>query len=143
MLARGLPRDERFDAILPVPMHWWRRWKRGFNQSELLAAAISRSTAAPVLRELVRRRRTPPQAGLSLEARQDNVKESFRVRRRERVKGKRILLVDDVMTTGSTATACAVALKKAGAASVVLLTLARVDRRWAETPIDAGVPGAS
>jgi len=128
-MAAALPRDERFDAIAPVPLHWWRRWQRGFNQSRLLAQTLSRRTAVPVIKVLVRAHSTATQAGLSNTARRLNVSAAFRCRRPDAVAGKRILLIDDVMTTGSTASACAAALKRAGATRVVLLTVARVDRR--------------
>ena len=128
-LLRSLPRDQAFDLLVPVPLHWLRRWKRGFNQSELLGRVVSRSTGIPVCGALRRVRSTAVQAGLSNTARRRNVSQAFRCHRPEKVRGKRILLVDDVMTTGSTATACARALKRAGAARVVLLTVARADRR--------------
>jgi ComF family protein len=133
LLAAALPRDERIDAVAPVPLHWRRRWQRGFNQSELLARTIARRTGAPVNRALKRVRPTAAQAGLSNTGRKKNVAAAFRCRRRapwsRPLEGRRILLVDDVMTTGSTAAACALALKRAGAARVALLTIARVDRR--------------
>lgn len=128
----AFPRDERFDAIVPVPLHWRRRWQRGFNQSELLARAVARRTGIPVLAALLRVRPTSVQAGLSNTRRRQNVASAFRCRRRlagRGLQGRRILLIDDVMTTGSTAAACAMALKRGGAARVALLTVARVDRR--------------
>jgi len=125
-LLRSLPRDEAFDAIVPVPLHWWRRWNRGFNQSELLARALSRSTGIPVRDALRRTRPTASQAGLSNTARRRNMVQAFRCRREIAVRGKRILLVDDVMTSGATANACASALLAAGAASVDVLVAARV-----------------
>jgi len=138
-LALALPRSQSFDLIVPMPLHWFRSWRRGFNQSALLAAELSRRTGIPV-REAVRRKRaTLSQAGLSNAQRRSNVKGAFALRRGMAVQGKRILLVDDVMTTGATATACAQVLKEAGAASVVLLTVARVDRRWTSP---AAAPGA-
>jgi len=128
-LALALPRDERFDAVVPMPLHWMRRWSRGFNQSELLAREIGRRASVPV-RDLVRRvKATTPQAGLTNAKRRANVSGAFRVRRGASVRGLRVLLVDDVMTTGATASACARVLKQAGAARVALLTIARVDRR--------------
>jgi ComF family protein len=129
-LTAALPRDEQFDAIVPVPVHWRRRWSRGFNQAELLGQALARRTGVPVLNALRRGRSTSAQAGLSNQARRKNVTGAFRSRRTSQaLEGKRVLLIDDVMTTGSTATACAIALKRAGAARVALLTVARVDRR--------------
>jgi ComF family protein len=131
LLLRTMPRDEAFDSIVPVPLHWRREWERGFNQSEVLALELSRTTGLPVHRSLRRVKSTAAQAGLSNSGRRRNVAQAFLCRRADAVKGKRILLVDDVMTTGSTATACARALKSAGAARVSLLTVARADRRLA------------
>jgi ComF family protein len=133
----AFPRDEKFDAIVPVPLHWRRRWSRGFNQSELLASIVARRTGIPVLPALVRARHTAVQAGLSNTARRRNVSHAFRCRRRlpdRKIRGRRILLLDDVMTTGSTAAACARALKRRGAARVALLAIARVDRRLQAGP---------
>ena len=135
LMAAALPRDQRFDAVVPVPLHWWRQWQRGFNQSELLARPLARRCGIPVLRALRRGRATRVQAGLAGSRRRQNVTGAFHVRRPERVRGLRILLIDDVMTTGATASACAAELKRAGAKCVALLTAARVDRR--------GGPGAS
>lgn len=126
-LAAALPRDESFDLVTPVPLHWWRQWERGFNQSELLAATLRRHCGIPLVRALRRTRRTLSQAGLSNTARRKNVAAAFQCR--AEVRDQRVLLIDDVMTTGSTAAACAAALKRAGAKRVTLLTVARVDRR--------------
>jgi len=140
LLAAALPRDERFDAITPVPLHWRRKWQRGFNQSELLARCLAKRCGIPPIETLRRVRPTLTQAGLSNTARRGNVTAAFRCRRDAlragRVAGRRLLLVDDVMTTGSTAAACAAALKRAGAERVALVTVARVDRR-----LDAAVYG--
>ncbi len=114
-MAAALPLDERFDAIAPVPLHWRRQWQRGFNQSELLAKTLSQRSAIPLIKALRRVRSTATQAGLSNTARRRNVATAFDCRRPDAVAGKRILLIDDVMTTGSTAAACAAALKRAGA----------------------------
>lgn len=128
-LAAAIPRDQTFDAIVPVPLHWRRRWQRGFNQSALLARAIARRYGVPVRDALRRKRATATQAGLTNSRRRLNVAGAFVVGSKRDVAGCRILLVDDVMTTGATASACAAALKRAGARHVALLTLARVDRR--------------
>jgi len=129
LLAAAIPRDQRFDAIAPVPLHWRRKWQRGFNQAELLARSLARRSGIPMLRALRRVHSTATQAGLSNTRRRSNVAKAFHVRKNMALAGKRILLIDDVMTTGSTAAACAVALKRAGAVKVSLLTVARVDRR--------------
>ncbi|UUX51691.1 ComF family protein [Nisaea acidiphila] len=116
-------------VILPVPLHPWRRIRRGFNQSAGLAAALARITG---LRwdalSLERVRSTPSQGGLGRLARRENVRAAFAVRhsRRQRLAGRNLLLVDDVWTSGATADACIRACRKAGAARVDLLTLARV-----------------
>jgi ComF family protein len=132
LLAAALPRHERFDAIVPVPLHWRRRWQRGFNQSELLARGVARKWRIPVVRALRRLRYTVTQTGLSNSARRQNVAAVFGARRN--LNGQRILLIDDVLTTGSTAAACANALHRAGAARVTLLTVARTDRRQPAIP---------
>lgn len=129
-LVRALPRERRFDAVIPVPLHWRRRWQRGFNQSELLARIIARKRSIPLLKALRRTSATRAQAGLSNAQRRDNVAGVFGARRR--LSGMRVLLIDDVMTTGATLGSCARVLKRAGAKSVVVLSLARVDRRFTE-----------
>lgn len=129
MILSVLPRETRFDMVVPMPLHWARQWKRGFNQSELLARVVSRRTGIPLIRAVRRRRATPPQAGLSNAQRRTNVAGAFRIRKRSPMRGRHVLLVDDVMTTGATLSACASALKRAGAGRVTVLTLARVDRR--------------
>jgi ComF family protein len=129
-LRQTLPRDERFDFIVPMPLHWTRAWRRGFNQAALLAAEVSRGTGIPVLRQVRRAHRTAPQAGLTRAGRRSNVRGAFTPARNALpLEGKRILLIDDVMTTGATAAACARAIKKTGASFVALLTVARADRR--------------
>ena len=131
LLAQALPRELSFDAIVPMPLHWRKRWQRGFNQSELLAREIGRRWHVPV-RALVRRRKsTMPQAGLTSAQRRKNVEGAFKSGKRSPLKGMRLLLIDDVLTTGATASACARALKRAGAAQVTFLALARRDRRAA------------
>lgn len=137
LLNRALPLDEEgehFDAIVPVPLHWRRRWQRGFNQSAILARFVARDRGIPVIRALRRVRPTATQAGLTNSNRRKNVTGAFRASSSAHLRGKRILLIDDVMTTGSTGASCAAALKRAGAASVTLLTLARVDRRFVPSP---------
>jgi ComF family protein len=130
-LVRALPRHRPMEAIVPVPMHWRRRWHRGFNQAELLARALSARCGLPVLAgAVIRRSQGPAQAGLSDHERRHNVRASFAVTKPELVRGRHLLLVDDVLTTGATASACGAALKRAGAAGVTVLTLARADRRF-------------
>jgi len=114
------------DLVVPVPLHPRRLVERGYNQAALLAAAAAIELAAPLLaRALVRLRNTPQQAHLDREARLGNVRAAFRVRVPSSIQGRRIVLVDDVATTGSTLTACTEALLAAGAASVTAIVVAR------------------
>jgi competence protein ComFC len=135
LLARALPREQTFDVIVPMPLHWRKRWQRGFNQAELLAREIGRRTQTPVRNALRRVRNTASQAGLTSAKRRDNVSGAFQVKKRMILDGRRVLLIDDVMTTGATAASCARALKRAGAPQVTLLTLARADRRLMFDPL--------
>ena len=121
------------DALVPVPLHWRRQWARRFNQSALLAEIIAKagsgSGALPVTyRALKRVKATPQQVGLSQSARAQNVQGAFRVPPdgRADVAGRRLILVDDVLTSGATMDACARALLRAGAAQVDALVFARV-----------------
>src|SRR5215210_4812771 len=117
------------DALLPVPLHWRRLWARRCNQSALLVKTISAETAVPVADMALRRvKATAQQVGLSKTARAENVQGAFRVakERQHEVAGKRLIVVDDVLTSGATADACARALLRSGAASVDMLVFARV-----------------
>ena len=118
------------DALVPVPLHPVRLFRRRYNQSALLALAIGRTARVPVLPDALQRvRNTPVQGSRSRAARLDNVRGAFRVCRP--VQDRRVVLVDDVMTTGATVEACAAVLLRAGAAHVDVLTLARVVREGA------------
>ncbi|MCU1336927.1 MAG: phosphoribosyltransferase [Bryobacterales bacterium] len=131
LLVHALPRETSFDVIVPMPLHWFKQWQRGFNQADLLAREIGKKWHVPVRNVIRRRRATSPQAGLTNAKRRANVRGAFRVRPGRPLQGMRVLLVDDVVTTGATASACARVLKRAGAAHVSLLALARTDRRAA------------
>jgi ComF family protein len=115
--------------LVPVPLHRTRLWMRGFNQSALVARELSRrlhiATDAFALRRV---RRTPPLKGMSPLQRRKTVAGAFKVFDKSAVAGKIVILVDDVLTTGSTAEACARTLKRAGAARVELVSWARVVR---------------
>ncbi|MGQ0644370.1 MAG: ComF family protein [Elusimicrobiota bacterium] len=114
------------DGVVCVPLHFWRRWRRGYNQAELLAESYCRRAGRRWLPDVLTRcRATPSQTDLRKEERFQNVEGAFAVRKPALVKGRRLLLVDDVCTTGATLEACAAALKAAGARSVDALTVAR------------------
>jgi ComF family protein len=115
--------------LVPVPLHRTRLWQRGFNQSALVARELSRRLGIHADPLALRRvRRTPPLKGVSPLQRRRTVAGAFRVRDKSAVAGKTVILVDDVLTTGSTAEACARTLKRAGAARVELVSWARVVR---------------
>jgi len=136
-LASAIPRDQSFDAVVPVPPTGGGDGSAASNQSALLAQAVARRYGLTVVAALRRQRATAAQAGLTNARRRENVAAAFAVRRNKVVAGRRILLIDDVMTTGATASSCALALKQAGARYVALLTLARVDRRFSAVPFPA------
>lgn len=114
-----------FDLVAPVPLHWWRRWQRGYNQSEAVARELARGIGLPFARLLRRVRATPQQGQPSRTARRANVKGAFRPERRAILSGKTVLLVDDVMTTGSTLHEAARVLLNGGAVSVAVAVVAR------------------
>jgi ComF family protein len=123
-LAAQIGPAPQIDAILPVPLHWRRRWQRGFNQAEIIADELGRRLQLPVhTRWLVRHRATPAQQSLSAAERARNLRGAFALR--HRVVGLRIAVVDDVVTTGHTATEATCQLLAAGAAAVEIWSLAR------------------
>jgi len=116
------------DVIAPVPLHPWRLLRRRFNQSAVLAGRLARAHDKPLILGLRRVRHTKQQVGLAFGERRENVEDAFRVssKRAAALRDKRVLLIDDVITTGATVEACAVALKDVGAAVVDVLAVARV-----------------
>lgn len=130
LMARHLD-GEGEPLLVPVPLHRWRIWRRGYNQSALVATALGKAAGAEVRLDLIRRvRATPPLKAMPPKARHDALRGAFRVEaeRKPEAKGRRIVLIDDVYTSGATANGCARALKRAGAARVDVLCWARVVR---------------
>ena len=127
-LGEKIKEDKRFlgcDFLIPVPLHPSRKRKRGFNQSEILALAISEKIGLPVLKDVLKRKkRTKDQTTLNAKQREENVRGAFSVKNEDRIVDKQIILVDDVMTTGATLKECARNLFEAGAKEVLGLTVA-------------------
>jgi ComF family protein len=131
MARAGADILEGADIVCPVPLHWTRLAWRRFNQSAVLARAAAGIAGKPYVGDLlVRRRRTPQQGDLGVDARRRNVRAAFAVARRHRgrVDGARVAILDDVLTTGATVGECARTLLKEGARAVDVITLARVVR---------------
>lgn len=127
--------------LVPVPLHRWRIWRRGFNQSALIASEVARRTGQAVRNDLIERRKaTPMLGGLGRDARTRALRGAFAVPsdKRSALKGRTVLLVDDVYTSGSTANACARVLKRAGASRVVVLCWARVRKDDIDAPDAVG-----
>ena len=125
LMARHIPPGT--EVLIPVPLHRWRLWSRGFNQAAMIATALARHTGAACdIDALVRVRRTPVLRGLGRRQRQRAVAGVFRVDDRTAIAGRKVVLVDDVYTSGATTTACTTALLRAGAAGVTVACWARV-----------------
>lgn len=129
LIRARLPTIDEDWLVVPVPLHRWRLWKRGYNQAALLASELAKATGAElVVDALVRERATPALGGLGKQARRRVLSGALAVnpRRREHLSGAKVLLVDDVLTSGATTTACVSQLKRAGAEKVVIACFARV-----------------
>jgi ComF family protein len=129
MARAGRELTDGADALVPVPLHWRRLWARRFNQAAALARTISEASGVPVLDDALKRlRATPQQVGLNRTDRASNVQGAFLVPedRQAAVFGKRLILIDDVLTSGATVDTCTRALLRAGAAGVDVLVFARV-----------------
>lgn len=129
-MARHLAGLDMAEVMLaPVPLHRWRLWSRGFNQAALIVRALAKEAGGrPLVDALIRTRRTPPLKQMSARRRRRLVAGAFAVnpRRQAEIRGRHVILVDDIWTTGATAAACAQALRRAGAARIDLLCWARV-----------------
>ncbi|NLO38641.1 MAG: ComF family protein [Ruminiclostridium sp.] len=118
-------KSPKYDIIIPVPIHFRRKQQRGYNQSELLAKNLAKQTKIAFCpRSLTKNMHTPPQSSLGRGERLRNLKSAFRLKNPDTVRGKRVLLVDDVMTTGSTLEHCARVLEEAGATQVDAFVIA-------------------
>jgi ComF family protein len=145
LIAARLPRLEGEWLIVPVPLHRWRLWSRGFNQAALLAREIARLTGAQLLVDgLVRHKRTPMLGGLGRKARARALSGALGVDRKAAgtLKGAQVILVDDVLTSGATSDACVRVLKRAGAAKVIVACFARVIDEAEGTDATNETPGA-
>ena len=119
-------RDAGIDVVTPIPLHWWRRWHRGFNQAERIAEEVAGAFGVPLhAKWLVRVKSAPQHAQSSASARWENIRGAFGVAPRASFAGRRVLLVDDVMPTGATLSEAARVVKAAGATRVVAAVLAR------------------
>jgi ComF family protein len=133
-LLADLVRDDatlcRAEVVVPVPLHETRRRTRGFNQAEVLARGLAGASGRPLFcHTLLKIRRTPPQTGLSRPLRRENLRGAFAVGDPGLLRGRHVLLVDDVLTTGATATECSRELLSAGAKSVAVVTVVAADVR--------------
>jgi len=125
-LVRALLAENHYDALIPIPIDLFKLLEREYNQSELIAALIRREVSIPVwTRTLRKHHRTPSQGSLSREERKTNLHGAFHVFKAEKVRGKALLLVDDIFTTGATAEEAAAVLKQSGARRVDLFAVAR------------------
>ncbi|MDD3694633.1 MAG: ComF family protein [Lentisphaeria bacterium] len=121
--SHGAP--ARPELLVPVPLHWRREMQRGYNQATLIAEFLSREMKIPCLEALTRKRKTAQQAGLSREERMRNLKNAFALKNNISVKGRSILLLDDVLTTGNTLQEASRVLLQAGAAELSVICIAR------------------
>lgn len=122
---RGITLPQDF-LLIPVPLHWFKERERGFNQAEALAKALGEKLDLKVRRNLLSRTKyTDSQTGLSKKKRRENVRGAFKVVDKKKVKGQKIILIDDVCTTGATLEACCQILKRNGARAIWALTFAK------------------
>ncbi len=124
------------ELVVPVPLHWRRRLQRGYNQAEVIARPVAKQLSIPLCQALARRKATSPQTGLPRAERKKNLAGVFRPAKPATIDGRRVLLVDDVFTTGATLGAAAAALRESGAQVVYALTVARTPRE--EPSLDPG-----
>lgn len=120
--------DWNIDVIIPIPLHRLKKLNRGYNQSYYIASGLSRVTLLPVLNKVViRQKNTSSQTNMNLKEREENISNAFKVKHSRMIESKNILLVDDVITTGSTINECGKVLKEAGAAKIYAMSSAIAD----------------
>ncbi|NLB91567.1 MAG: ComF family protein [Clostridiales bacterium] len=129
MIWRIEQQEENFEGILPIPLYKKRKQQRGFNQAEILAKKISEATGIVLIEGIRRIKNTSAQTKLNKTQRKENVENAFEIIKKEAIQGKTLLLLDDVVTTGATAMACAKVLKEGGAGKVFLLSVAHAPLR--------------
>lgn len=118
--------EEKFDIIIPVPIHWKRLRKRGYNQSYLVAKEVSKKLKVNLENKvLMKKKNTAPQSSLKRKERKSNTSSAYSVQKKEKIIGKKILLIDDIFTTGATVNECSKELKYAGAKEIIVVTIAR------------------
>jgi ComF family protein len=133
-----------YEIILPVPLHWWGYCRRGFNQAMDLAKPLSRHFRIPIMKRTLKRvRYTRRQVGLSRVERRANINNAFKVTRPCKVAEKKVLLIDDVITSGATLNECARVLKQAGASMITVLTLAQASDIGVQPPAPSHVADRS
>ncbi len=117
---------KKYDIIIPVPIHKKRENERGYNQSELIARKLANNLKIELLTDsLIKQKNTLPQSTLSKKQREENVKTVYKIQNKQKIKNKKIILLDDIYTTGATAEECSKILKQNGAKEILVLTIAK------------------
>lgn len=117
---------EKYDIIIPVPIHRRRKSERGYNQSELIARKLAENLRIELVTEsLIKQKNTLPQSALSRQQRKENVKEVYKIQNRQKIENKKVILLDDIYTTGATTQECSKILKQNGAKEILVLTIAK------------------
>lgn len=117
---------KKYDIIIPVPIHKKRKNERGYNQSELIARKLAKNLNVELVTDsLIKQKNTLPQSTLSKKQREENVKTVYKIQNRQKIENKKIILLDDIYTTGATAEECSKILKQNGAKEILVLTIAK------------------
>lgn len=117
---------KKYDIIIPVPIHKKRKNERGYNQSELIARKLAENLKLELVTEsLIKQKNTLPQSALSKKQRKENIKEVYKIQNRQKIENKKVILLDDIYTTGATTEECSKLLKQNGAKEILVLTIAK------------------